>query len=117
MRFPLPSHDSLAYITPGVVFNNFPSAIVDEVIEARPYSRPAILRAITGIESETNKTSDPIIGLKIAIRKKSKYDATMRLSGDRPPKLVSRDAHSLRQIEQPVVNATLAGGPGDYPFN
>src|SRR5262249_331360 len=117
MRFPLPSHDRLAHITPGVIFNNFTSAIVDEVIEARPYSRPAVLGAIICIESETNKSASPIVELKVTIPKKREYDARMRFSGDRSPKLVGRNAHSLRQINQPVVNATLASGPGEYPSN
>jgi hypothetical protein len=64
-RVLLPGQDSVAGITPGVIFNSFMSVIVD--IAFRLYSRPAVLRAVTGIESETNKTSGPIIGLKIAI--------------------------------------------------
>ena len=66
-RMLLPHRDSVAHIAPGVIFNTSMDATV--AIVSRLYSRPAVLRAVTGIEAETNKTSvRPKIGCEIAIR-------------------------------------------------
>ena len=51
----LSSSDSVARIAPSVIFNKIVNAIFGTV--CRLYSNPAVLHTITGIESETNKTS------------------------------------------------------------